>query len=536
MNIRNKLYLLAGIPLGGLLVVFLVSLFVITGLRQAADEINTTGFRALALVGDLVERFESQKALISRTAAEIDLQKVAQNRTNFEAKGAEIDRLVEDFIKTSPSSEVTSKLKSTLDDFRAYRKEAPAVFKAAESFAQETALNALNGPVATAEKKVQGSIAEIDKLTQDNADKKIAEIDSSTARSLTTMVVIAILLVVGSAGAAYTISTSIVSPLNGLQSLIGAVQVSGDLSKRAQINSNDEVGTTSKSFNELMGSLQSALKNIHDSVDKVNTAAETVSMSSAQVAEISSSQSQSAGAMASTVEQMTESIKQIADGAKEALEISKTSGELSGKGGTIHAAAGKMTELAELVKQTSSSIQELGHHSDQISSIVQVIKDVAEQTNLLALNAAIEAARAGEQGRGFAVVADEVRKLAERTAQATQQIYNMIALIQNGTHSAIASMELVTNHANEGVSLAVQAGDVVTKIYEGSTQAIVLANHISSALAEQTAASNHISEQVEMVSRRSEENDAAANETDKAAKRLTELAVVMQNAVGQFKI
>jgi methyl-accepting chemotaxis protein len=272
MNIRNKLYLLAGIPLGGLLAVFLVSLFVITGLRQSADEINTSSFRALALVGDVVERFESQKALIGRTAAETDLQKVAQNRTNFEAKGAEIDRIVEAFIKDSPNSDITTKLKSTLEDLQSFRKEAPAVFKAAESFAQETALNALNGPVATAEKKVQGSLAEIKKLSQDNADKKIDEIDSSASLSLASMVVLAILAVLISAGIAVWITRSITRQLGGEPDYAAnAVEkiAQGDLSVDLDIQVGDN-GSLLYSLKIMQDSLRSIVGEIRNIVANAN--------------------------------------------------------------------------------------------------------------------------------------------------------------------------------------------------------------------------------------------------------------------------
>lgn len=164
------------------------------------------------------------------------------------------------------------------------------------------------------------------------------------------------------------------------------------------------------------------------------------------------------------------------------------------------------------------------------------VADIAKQTNLLALNAAIEAARAGEAGRGFAVVADEVRKLAERTTAATAEIISMIEMIQNSTASVSAGMGEATERANEGVELAQQAGSVIHQINDGSDHAIRLANDIASALDEQTKASNVIAAQVEAVARKSDESSTAAAETASAAKHLEQLAGSMYAAVSRFKL
>jgi methyl-accepting chemotaxis protein len=241
--------------------------------------------------------------------------------------------------------------------------------------------------------------------------------------------------------------------------------------------------------------------------------------------------------MAATVEQVTVSINHVSESAREALEISRKSGDLSSQGGNIiHNAATEMKQIAETVRLTSSTIEDLGQQSNQISSVVQVIKDVADQTNLLALNAAIEAARAGEQGRGFAVVADEVRKLAERTTKATEEITHMIATIQNSAHAAVASMGEAVEQVGGGVALAEQAGDAINQIKEGAGQVITVVNDISSALVEQSSASNDIASHVERVAQMSEENSAAAGETASAANHLEQLSGTMRAAVSRFRI
>jgi len=336
---------------------------------------------------------------------------------------------------------------------------------------------------------------------------------------------------------AWTIIRSITGPLNQMRTSIVEVEKSNDFTQRIAVAGHDEVGQTANSFNQLMASLQSALGDILDNVGRVSDAARTLSSTSSQVAASSSQQSEAASAMAATVEQVTVSINHVSGSASTALEISRKSGDLSSQGGTIiHNAATEMMKIANTVRQTSSTIEDLGQQSNQISSVVQVIKDVAEQTNLLALNAAIEAARAGEQGRGFAVVADEVRKLAERTTKATEEITQMIGTIQVSARAAVSSMNNAVNQVDGGVALAQQAGDSINQIKDGAGQVISVVNDISAALAEQSSASNDIASHVERVAQMSEENSAAAGETASAANHLEQLAGTMRSAVSRFRI
>ena len=328
---------------------------------------------------------------------------------------------------------------------------------------------------------------------------------------------------------AVLISRSIITPIGQMRSTMVDIGKSGDFTRRIPIESNDEVGQTVRAFNELIGNLQTTLHELHDSSNGLSSASHQVASSSAQQSEASSS-------MAATVEQITVSINHVSESSREALAFSRRSGELSAQGGQIiHNAASEMKQIADTVRETSVSIEELGRQSTQISSIVQVIKEIAEQTNLLALNAAIEAARAGEQGRGFAVVADEVRKLAERTANATGEITGMIDSIQQTANVAVGSMSGAVDQVSSGVTLAESAGDAINQIKEGSAEVIRTVGDISDALVEQSTASNEVAVQVERVAQMTEENSAAAEETSQAAHQLALLAEKMRATINQFK-
>lgn len=326
-------------------------------------------------------------------------------------------------------------------------------------------------------------------------------------------------------------------PAGQLRTAIMEISSTGDFTRRVKVNSNDEIGQTASSFNDLMGNLQTAFRQVHDDIAKVSDSSHSLSTASQQVATGSSSQSEATSSMAATVEQVTVSIAHVSEGAREALKISQSSGQLSEKGGEIiHNAAEEMRKIANTVRETSVSIANLGEQSNKISSIVKVIKEIADQTNLLALNAAIEAARAGEQGRGFAVVADEVRKLAERTTQSTQEVTQMIATIQQASNAAVAGMDATVMQVDSGVELAQQAGNAINQIKTESGQVIRTVSDISAALEEQSRASSDIAAHIEKVSQMTEQNSASADQTAAAAELLAKLADNMQATVNRFKI
>jgi methyl-accepting chemotaxis protein len=241
--------------------------------------------------------------------------------------------------------------------------------------------------------------------------------------------------------------------------------------------------------------------------------------------------------MASAAEQMTVSIGQVSDSAADARQITTDAGERSASGSAvIDRTVAEMQVIADTVAAAAKTIQIVGDSSQDISAIVQVIKDVADQTNLLALNAAIEAARAGEQGRGFAVVADEVRKLAERTAQATMDIGSMIESMQSRAGEAVRTMEQAVTYVEGGVQLASQAGESMGQISSGARRTVTAVNEISDALQEQSVASSEIAGNVERIAQMSAENCTATQQAHATVEQLQALAASTLGAVRVFRI
>jgi methyl-accepting chemotaxis protein len=352
----------------------------------------------------------------------------------------------------------------------------------------------------------------------------------------TTLVVSVVVVLLGLFSAIALIK-AISGPLNQMRTAITRVEKNGDFTQRISLTSLDEVGETAQAFDQLMGRLQQIFAEVLGNAEKVSVSAQSLSASSANLANSSSTQSQVTAAMAAAVEQMTRSIGLVSESASEALNISRQSGDLSLEGGEIIGrAATEMSRIANTVGSTAANIQEVGQHSQHISSIVQVIKEIAGQTNLLALNAAIEAARAGEQGRGFSVVADEVRKLAERTTKATEEISAMIGAVQSSADIAVTAMGDSVNEVSSGVAMANQAGATIVKIEEGARHVVDVVNNISSALAEQCQANEHLSSQVERAAQMTANNSDDAAKTAMEAETLKVLAAEMRIAVERFKI
>ena len=332
------------------------------------------------------------------------------------------------------------------------------------------------------------------------------------------------------------LSRQISRPLRELSDTMNSIQTTQDLSRQVIVRGEDEIGAIGHSFNAMIKSFQAIIQQVADSVREVASDAHGLSQVSQRVAVSTNQQSDAAASMAASVEQMSVSIDHVAENSRETYAAAQQAGELSTKGSEIvHSSAAEMLKIADSVNHSTQVMQTLGEQSNQISAIVNAIKEIADQTNLLALNAAIEAARAGEQGRGFAVVADEVRKLAERTTKATVEIGTMIGAIQSGTQSAVASMDEGASKVRGGVELANQAGDSMHRINQGAGQVIAAVSEITNALGEQSAAAGQLAVSVERIARMSEQNSVEVGEIASTAERLEQLASSLAGAVGKFK-
>ncbi|AXK39298.1 HAMP domain-containing methyl-accepting chemotaxis protein [Crenobacter cavernae] len=330
---------------------------------------------------------------------------------------------------------------------------------------------------------------------------------------------------------------AVLGPLLATRDTVRHIAEHNDFTLRIPHAGRDEVGQMVEGLNGLIDRLQTSFRQIQASMGEVRGAVSALSAASQQVAAGSAQQSQSTAEMAASVEEVTVSIGHVASNADAAMSISGQAGGESQEGGLIiEKTVSGMVGIAGTVSTAAKVIEQLGEESQHISSVVQVIRDIADQTNLLALNAAIEAARAGEQGRGFAVVADEVRKLAERTAQSTGDIGLMVGKIQSAALSAVKEMQDVVSQVDGGRALADEAGLRIASIRERTDEVARAVTEITHALKEQGQASQQIARHVEAISQMADENHAASDETANNARRLDELSGSVSDTLARFKV
>ncbi len=367
-------------------------------------------------------------------------------------------------------------------------------------------------------------------------EQRTVAMNSAKSMSLTILLLGGLLATVLSVGVAFAMSRSIAGRLQQVVEVARRV-ADGRLDSKIEQAGRDEIGVLLEAFITMQDRLREMIGQIRSGAEQLVASAQNISSASTQLSVSTQEQSHAASSMAATVEELTVSINHVADNANEAHGLSSESGRQSAEGGTvIQSTLSSMQRIADTVQGAAAQIAELGQHSDQISSIVNVIKEIADQTNLLALNAAIEAARAGEQGRGFAVVADEVRLLAQRTANSTQEITEMIKKIQTGTRNAVGNMEVGVQQVSSGVEQANQAGDAIVTIRAASERVVGVVDQISLALREQTVASQDVARNVERIAQMSMQNSEAVADTARTARDLQQLALSLERQVDYFKL
>ena len=331
------------------------------------------------------------------------------------------------------------------------------------------------------------------------------------------------------------------SRLHGLKLLVQEVSKvsSGDL--RAEVrdadpSSRNEVHAIAHAFNEMAGAMRNLVKGVAASSAQVDMAANELQGAARAAMEGSAQASASASGIAASVEELSVSITHVADNANHAAHISEEAKVVTGSGReVVHRTMNELERVADDINESATLIQSLGERSKQISSVVGVIREIAEQTNLLALNAAIEAARAGEQGRGFAVVADEVRKLAERTAMSTQEISTTVNAILEETGSAVQRMQTVSANMSDSVSLAREAGDSLRSIDQKAQETVEVVHGIADSTREQSAASQEIARLVENIAQAAEGSAGRAAQNTDRAQNLQRLAGELQSQLSRFR-
>ena len=456
-------------------------------------------------------------------------------KNRFEITRSLVDKHWQKYISTPMSDEEKGVAGQLAKDLEAYRTAVAPALKALESFTVSEFIIAFE----RADKLFPAVRDGISQLIAQQMERSKASYEAAQANyEMARNVMIAALAVGLILGILFSLlmARSITGPVAAMQQALTEAARAHDLTQRVPVSGQNEIGRMALAFNTLMQALQDTLKKVVDGAQEVSSAAAEMAAASGQITETSGVQAEAAAATAAAVEQVTVSINQVAESTRETKAVSDQASALSANGETTaRNTAAQMARTADSVAQSMQMIESLSQRSNEISGIVKVIRDIAEQTNLLALNAAIEAARAGEQGRGFAVVADEVRKLAERTSSSTSEISGMIEAIQSEVQQAVGNLKSNNEQVAEGRKLAEAVAETLASIHQGSRTTTQRIHDISSAATEQGNASNDIARNVEKIAQMSEETNAAVSQAAEAAGKLETLAGTLHAEVSRFR-
>jgi methyl-accepting chemotaxis protein len=367
------------------------------------------------------------------------------------------------------------------------------------------------------------------------AEKEAATVYKTAITGLLIVCIITILIAIA---CGVLITRGITVPLGRMRDMLQDIaQGEGDLTKRLNADSKDELGEVSRWFNTFVDKLHGIINKISDTTNLVASASTQLNATAQMMATGSEEVSAQVGTVATAGEEMSATSGDIAQNCQFAAEASQQASTAAVTGAkVVDETIFLMNSIAGLVRNSANAVESLGNRSDQIGAIVGTIEDIADQTNLLALNAAIEAARAGEQGRGFAVVADEVRALAERTTRATREIGEMIKAIQLETKGAVIAMEQGVNEVAKGSATAANSGRALEEILEQINSVTTQINQVATAAEEQTATTSEISSNMQQITDAVAQTANGAQESAVAAEQLSGLADDLRVIVRQFKL
>jgi methyl-accepting chemotaxis protein len=332
------------------------------------------------------------------------------------------------------------------------------------------------------------------------------------------------------------IARSIVTPVDQLLKVVRPM-ANGDLSGTVLMERSDEFGELGRAMNSSLDGMRQALHGVRESADAVASAASAIAACNEEISQTVSGQESRTSAVSASVGELAQSVAEVARKGAEASDAAESAGSNAVEGAqVVRATVSEINEIAKQVGESAIAVKELGVKSEEIGKVIAVINQIADQTNLLALNAAIEAARAGEHGRGFAVVADEVRKLADRTSTATDEVAAAIRDVQAQTNRAVTNIQQGTSKVAAGVELASKAGGALERITGSSMALKSMIAAIAAGAEEQSSASESIMKDLEAIAALTQESHQGASTAASNAASLSDQATRLQSLVSRFKI
>ncbi|MCD9024538.1 methyl-accepting chemotaxis protein [Cohnella silvisoli] len=451
-----------------------------------------------------------------------DKQVIADTKAKYKEQITIINESMNTFRKTN----LSDNSKQSLQPFDQGWKEYLDIYESAVSLKDSNRLDDMKNIIDNEYQTITNQVRDIlNKLVENNLAEAVKSRDDgsklyNSSRNVTIIILVAAVILSILFG--YFISQVIAKPLSRVVALVSKV-ADGDLRETVNIQTKDEIGLLGKAIDTMVLNLRQIVGNILSNSQSLAAASQQISASSEEIASGNANQADAAQTISELFKELSSAIHSVAQNTELASELSDSTMQVAKDGGEV------IRSSMDSMNAVSGKMSRLEDDSQKIGDIIEVIEDIADQTNLLALNAAIEAARAGEQGRGFAVVADEVRKLAERSSEATKQITGIIKGMQENTKQSVSAVQ-------ESAAFSQKTGEAFKHIASMVNDAGHKVTEIAAASEEQAAQASTVQEAVENISAATEEAAAASQETAATAQSLAVLAEDLQRAVSIFRI
>ena len=537
MQIQRKIWVLVGIAMLTSAVVSSIGLYGVRKINNDVAEIAGNSVPALIAVSEMRSNYLATIPLLHERAGTADASTGGELEKRINEEHGKLLAQLDSYSRQATSEAEQESLTQVKFRLLNFITRAKGLNGLAASGATDIATQMIRRDVMPLHHELAKAFDGLVKLNTARVGRVAESAESAFARTLSITIAASVAGVVSIGVIGLLLGRSITGPLKVMQAAIIRTASERDFTASVRVSSNDEIGQMLTAYNLLLANLRSSFADIQTSSARMAEIAREVSATSNEIAGNSQAQSDASSGMAAAIEELTVSISMVATQAQDASRQTQKSAAKADCGvEVILSTVSGIQSISDSVRQTSARIDALQNDSQSISAVANIIKEIAEQTNLLALNAAIEAARAGEQGRGFAVVADEVRKLAERTTKSTQEISSLLAQMQGSAKQAVDSMALAVREVDNGVANAQLAGKSISEIKDGSNTVVSVVGEISEAVIEQSAASTSISQRIEQIAQMTERNSVAVEYTAEAMRKMTEMSREIATSLAVYKV